>query len=35
MEKLRFTPASEPSADPDERVLSDQELQQAAEASKG
>ena len=31
MERLRFTPAQQPTADPDVRILSDQDLEQAAQ----
>lgn len=34
MEKLRFTPGDRSAADPDERMLSDKDLEQAAEEGK-
>ena len=35
MEKLRFTPADGRAADPDVRLLSDEDLSRAAEEGKG
>ena len=34
MEKLRFKPGSDGAADPDARILSDQDLQKASEEGK-